>query len=153
MTECNQTTFPFEAHFSRRVEACFNGAEMTTDGGCNAPRCGRVAAATRLNRRTRSPKLMLSFHGVRAASSGLTTEQGDPLGHRRVLVCIPNADCCVVLVIRHRQPPLRRDFQRHHWRKVCSCHWSTVLGFISSAADFHPVQTLESNTHKRRNAG
>jgi hypothetical protein len=33
MTECNQTAFPFEAHFSRRVKACFNGAEMTTDGG------------------------------------------------------------------------------------------------------------------------
>lgn len=33
MTECNQTTFPFEAHFSRRVEACFDGSEMTTDGG------------------------------------------------------------------------------------------------------------------------
>ena len=33
MTECNQTAFPFEAHFSRRVEACFDGANMTTDGG------------------------------------------------------------------------------------------------------------------------
>jgi len=33
MTECNQTTFPFEAHFSRRVEARFDGAAMTTDGG------------------------------------------------------------------------------------------------------------------------
>jgi hypothetical protein len=33
MTECNQTGFPFEAHFSRRVEACFDGADMTTDGG------------------------------------------------------------------------------------------------------------------------
>jgi hypothetical protein len=33
MTECNQTTFPFEAHFSRRVEACFEGSQMTTDGG------------------------------------------------------------------------------------------------------------------------
>src|SRR6516164_563907 len=51
------------------------------------------------------------------------------------------------------RPPLRRDFQRHHWRKACSCHLSTVLGFISSAADFHPLQTLDSKTHKRRNAG
>jgi hypothetical protein len=33
MTECNQRAFPFEAHFSRRVEACFDGAAMTTDGG------------------------------------------------------------------------------------------------------------------------
>jgi len=33
MTECNQTCFPFEAHFSRRVEARFDGSEMTTDGG------------------------------------------------------------------------------------------------------------------------
>jgi hypothetical protein len=33
MTECNQTTFPFEAHFSRRVEASFDGRQMTTDGG------------------------------------------------------------------------------------------------------------------------
>jgi Transposase DDE domain group 1 len=33
MTECNQSTFRFEAHFSRRVEAQFDGAQMTTDGG------------------------------------------------------------------------------------------------------------------------
>jgi len=33
MTECNQSTFPFEAHFSRQVVAQFDGVEMTTDGG------------------------------------------------------------------------------------------------------------------------
>lgn len=33
MTECNQTRFAFEGHFSRRVEARFDAAEMTTDGG------------------------------------------------------------------------------------------------------------------------
>ena len=33
MTECNQTAFPFEAHFSRQVVARFDGARMTTDGG------------------------------------------------------------------------------------------------------------------------
>src|SRR5712691_185243 len=33
MTECNQGTFPFEAHFSRQVVAQFDGVEMTTDGG------------------------------------------------------------------------------------------------------------------------
>jgi hypothetical protein len=33
MTECNQITFPFEAHFSRQVVARFDGARMTTDGG------------------------------------------------------------------------------------------------------------------------
>ena len=33
MTECNQTAFPFEAHFSRQVMASFDGARMTTDGG------------------------------------------------------------------------------------------------------------------------
>lgn len=33
MTECSQTSFLFEAHFSRRVEARFDGSAMTTDGG------------------------------------------------------------------------------------------------------------------------
>ena len=33
MTQCNQTAFPFEAHFSRQVVARFDGARMTTDGG------------------------------------------------------------------------------------------------------------------------
>ncbi len=33
MTECNQTAFPFEGHFSRQVVARFDGARMTTDGG------------------------------------------------------------------------------------------------------------------------
>mgnify|MGYP001602210127 CR=1 FL=1 len=33
MTECNQTQFPFEAHFSRRVVGRFDGRPMTTDGG------------------------------------------------------------------------------------------------------------------------
>ena len=33
MTECNQTVFAFEGHFSRQVEARFDGAQMTTDGG------------------------------------------------------------------------------------------------------------------------
>ena len=33
MTECNQTTFPFEGHFSRRVVVKFDGAQMTTEGG------------------------------------------------------------------------------------------------------------------------
>src|SRR5215468_10884634 len=33
MTECNQTAFAFEGHFSRRVVARFDGARMTTDGG------------------------------------------------------------------------------------------------------------------------
>ncbi|HEX2715473.1 MAG TPA: IS1380 family transposase [Candidatus Acidoferrales bacterium] len=33
MTECNQTGFLFEGHFSRRVEAHFDGSRMTTDGG------------------------------------------------------------------------------------------------------------------------
>jgi hypothetical protein len=33
MTECNQTTFSFEAHFSRPVVAQFEGVAMTTDGG------------------------------------------------------------------------------------------------------------------------
>jgi hypothetical protein len=33
MSECNQTTFPFEGHFSRRVVAQFDGAQMTTEGG------------------------------------------------------------------------------------------------------------------------
>jgi len=33
MTECNQTFFPFEAHFSRQVVAEFAGDWLTTDGG------------------------------------------------------------------------------------------------------------------------
>ena len=33
MTECNQTAFAFEAHFSRQVVARFDGARMTTEGG------------------------------------------------------------------------------------------------------------------------
>ena len=33
MPQCNQTTFSVEAHFSRRVEARFDGQRTTTDGG------------------------------------------------------------------------------------------------------------------------
>ena len=33
MTECNQESFAFAAHFSRQVTAQFDGARMTTDGG------------------------------------------------------------------------------------------------------------------------
>src|SRR5258707_7605688 len=33
MTECSETLFPFEAHFSRRVVAEFAGDWLTTDGG------------------------------------------------------------------------------------------------------------------------
>ena len=33
MTECNQTAFAFEAHFSRQVVARFDGARTTSDGG------------------------------------------------------------------------------------------------------------------------
>jgi Transposase DDE domain group 1 len=33
MTECSQSCLAFEAHFSRRVEARFDGSAMTSDGG------------------------------------------------------------------------------------------------------------------------
>ena len=33
MTECNQETFLFAAHFSRRVEAHFSAGQVTSDGG------------------------------------------------------------------------------------------------------------------------
>ncbi|MGA3129910.1 MAG: transposase, partial [Terracidiphilus sp.] len=33
MTECNQETFGFTAHFSRRVEAGFTAGQVCTDGG------------------------------------------------------------------------------------------------------------------------
>src|SRR5271165_3138711 len=33
MTECNQETFAFTAHFSRRVEAGFSAGQVSTDGG------------------------------------------------------------------------------------------------------------------------
>ena len=46
-----------------------------------------------------------------------------------------------------------RDFQRHHCRKASSCHWRTVLGFINSATNFHPPQTLDSKTQSSRKAG
>ena len=33
MTECNQSSFKFEAHFSREVVARFDGGALTSDGG------------------------------------------------------------------------------------------------------------------------
>jgi len=33
MTECNQSEFEFEAHFSRRVVAQFDGQQTSTAGG------------------------------------------------------------------------------------------------------------------------
>src|SRR5579863_8921725 len=33
MTECSQSQFEFEAHFSRHVVAEFSGARLTTEGG------------------------------------------------------------------------------------------------------------------------
>ena len=33
MTECNQESFSFTAHFSRRIEAGFTGGQVTSDGG------------------------------------------------------------------------------------------------------------------------
>src|SRR3989441_13321930 len=33
MTECSQSQFPFEAHFSRQVMGRFDGSQLTTDGG------------------------------------------------------------------------------------------------------------------------
>ena len=33
MTECNQETFAFTAHFSRRVEAGFSAGQVSSDGG------------------------------------------------------------------------------------------------------------------------
>ncbi len=33
MTECTQSQFPFEAHFSRQVVAQFDGGQLSTDGG------------------------------------------------------------------------------------------------------------------------
>jgi Transposase DDE domain group 1 len=33
MTECSQSEFPFEAHFSRQVVGRFEGGRLTTDGG------------------------------------------------------------------------------------------------------------------------
>ena len=33
MTECNQETFGFTVHFSRRVEAGFTAGQVSTDGG------------------------------------------------------------------------------------------------------------------------
>jgi hypothetical protein len=33
MTECNQETFAFTAHFSRRVESGFTAGQVSSDGG------------------------------------------------------------------------------------------------------------------------
>jgi hypothetical protein len=33
MTECSQSAFPFEAHFSRQVVAQFDGGQLSTEGG------------------------------------------------------------------------------------------------------------------------
>ena len=33
MTQCNQSSFEFEAHFSRAVVADFDGGAITTDAG------------------------------------------------------------------------------------------------------------------------
>jgi hypothetical protein len=33
MTQCSQSEFPFEAHFSRQVTGRFDGSRLTTDGG------------------------------------------------------------------------------------------------------------------------
>ena len=33
MTQCSETLFQFEAHFSRQVVAEFSGAPLTTEGG------------------------------------------------------------------------------------------------------------------------
>src|ERR1700726_2425882 len=33
MTECSESLFPFEAHFSRQVVAQFEGSWLTTEGG------------------------------------------------------------------------------------------------------------------------
>ena len=33
MTECNQSSFEFQAHFSRQVTARFDGGSMTSDAG------------------------------------------------------------------------------------------------------------------------
>ena len=33
MTECSQTQFPLEAHFSRHITGQFTGDRLTTDGG------------------------------------------------------------------------------------------------------------------------
>ena len=36
MTECSQSQFEFEAHFSRQVVGRFDGSRLTTDGGAVA---------------------------------------------------------------------------------------------------------------------
>jgi hypothetical protein len=41
MTECSETLFPFEAHFSRHVVAQFEGSWLTTEGGSLLLRGGR----------------------------------------------------------------------------------------------------------------
>ncbi|HVS89765.1 MAG TPA: IS1380 family transposase [Candidatus Acidoferrum sp.] len=49
MTECTQSQFPFEAHFSRQVVAQFDGGQISTEGG--APLLRRVDRRIGLLRR------------------------------------------------------------------------------------------------------
>jgi hypothetical protein len=57
MTECNQTAFRFEAHFSRQVVAAFDGSRMTADGGVLLLRA--VDGKIRLLKQHRSPNSFL----------------------------------------------------------------------------------------------
>jgi len=52
MTECNQTQFPFEAHFSRGVVAEFSGERLTTEGGSLLLRAadGKIGLLRRVGR-------------------------------------------------------------------------------------------------------
>jgi len=52
MTECTQSGFEFTAHFSRDVEARFDGGQMTSDGGALLLReaDGRIGLVDRLAR-------------------------------------------------------------------------------------------------------
>ena len=63
MTECSETLFPFEAHFSRQVVAQFEGSWLTTEGGSLLLR--QADCKIGLLRRVARCFILHVFHGAR----------------------------------------------------------------------------------------
>src|SRR2546430_11177612 len=74
MTECNQSQFEFEAHFSRRVVAEFSGERLTTEGGALLLRAadrkiGLLRRVVRCFRDARDPQRIEDRKSTRLNSS------------------------------------------------------------------------------------
>ena len=66
MTECNQSAFSFEAHFSRQVEARFDRRQMTTEGG------GLLLGATVVSVLCGDAKADVTGNELRVSTTGQT---------------------------------------------------------------------------------